>query len=406
MSMRKFHSSRISKIKYGKTQRPLHSTTDFYDNFLLREKRIPDIKVIEAWNNILTRYVNDPTARTFIVRKYSGGKENGKWNNRRGAVVRFNDGFEIVYADNFLAHEIYLMAYHGVTPNDYNEFIDLIEKRELPITSGTDIEKRIRLYPSANKTCGCYLAHITDVNGKYVRKNSSLVTELSPSESSRIYPLGTESDWTRSSDNIYHVDYELTEEEKALVKAHFLRFLNPMNHFVTPETKHTIHSVTPWAKKKNIGEYPYLTYYIHEQNKMMFGKKYDEFTSLARIDQTPPHRYTGKEIIDLEISFSKKAPSLPTKSVPTAIPKSVKPIRTKSDVCCEYIPADINKFKDLFTLSGLVRITITYKDGSTEIKSWECHSITQSTNIKGNLRSKKWYRDNKDKIEKIVCEVV
>jgi hypothetical protein len=53
-----------------------------------------------------------------------------------------------------------------------------------------------------------------------------------------------------------------------------------------------------------------------------------------------------------------------------------------------------------------VRITVTYKDGTTEIKLWECHNITQSTNIKGNLRSKKWYRDNKENIEKIVCEVV
>lgn len=404
--MREFHSKRISKIKYSKTTSPLHNIADFYNDFLLSGKRIPDPKVIEAWNDILTRYVNDKSANTFIVRKYSGGKEDGKWNNRRGAVVRFSDGFEIVYADNFLAHEIYLMAYHGVAPYDYNEFKELIERRELPITSGTDIEKRIRLYPPANKTCGCYLAHISDVNGKYVRENSSFATELSPSESSRIYPLGTETDWTSSPDKIFHVDYQLTDEEKSIVKAHFLRFLNPMNHFVTPETKHIIHSVTPWASKKNIGEYSYLTYYVHNQKKKLFGKKYDEFASLARIDKTSPPGYTGKETINLKISFSKKAAPLSPKTAPIVTSKIVKPIHTKSDVFCEYIPSDINKFKDLFTATGLVRITVTYKDGTTEIKLWECHNITQSTNIKGNLRSKKWYRDNKENIEKIVCEVV
>lgn len=405
MSITTFHAKRISKIKYSKTTIPLHTIADFYNDFLVNGKRLPSSNIIEKWNDLLTQYISDPTAKTFIVRKYSGGKENGKWNNRRGAVVRFIDGFEIVYADNFLAHEIYLMAYHGVVPT-YKEFKELIEKRNLPITSGTDVEKQIRLYPSANKTCGCYLAHIADVNGKYMRDNTKIAIELSSAESERLYPLGSPNDWINSADKIYHVDYKLTDEEKSLVKAHFIRFLNPMNHFVTPETKHTIHSLTPWAKKKNIGEYSHLTYYVHEQNKITFGDKYEKFLDLAKIQHNPPAGHTGTEAIDLEINFSIDSSLTSPNPSPTTKMSATKSAITKDTVLCEYIPADMNKFKDLFTASGLVRILIIYKDGTTENKTWECRNITQSTNIKGNLRSKKWYKDNKDKIEKIVCEVV
>ena len=156
MSMKVFHSQRVRKIQYDETCKPMHTVADVYDEFLVQGKRLPAPAVVEKWHDLLVQYTLDEANTTFIVRKYSGGKDNGVWNNRRGAVVRFADGFEVVYADNFLAHEIHLMAYHGVTPTDYTEFKRLIDDRELPITSGTAVEKSIRLYPPASKTCGCY----------------------------------------------------------------------------------------------------------------------------------------------------------------------------------------------------------------------------------------------------------
>ena len=114
MTIKEFHARRISKIKYEETAYPIHTIADFYDEFLKKEGRLPDPEIVKKWHDILTQYVNDETSTVFIARKYSGGKENNVWNNRRGAVIQFADGFEIVYADNFLAHEIFLMAYHGL----------------------------------------------------------------------------------------------------------------------------------------------------------------------------------------------------------------------------------------------------------------------------------------------------
>ena len=315
MSMKAFHACRAKKIKYHQTSTPMHTVADVYNEFLVRGKRLPDLAVVEKWHDLLVQYTRDEANTTFIVRKYSGGKDNGVWNNRRGAVVRFADGFEVVYADNFLAHEIHLMAYHGVTPTDYTEFKRLIDDRELPITSGTAVEKSIRLYPPASKTCGCYLAHIADVNGQYVRNDGSY-RELSAAESARIYPLGTPSDWISSPDKIYHVPYSLSDEEKSLVRAHFLRFLDPMNHYVTPETKHCKHTLSGWPKKKNIGEYPCLTYYVQAQ-RHTFGVRYKDFTEISRFKDSPPIGYTGREVIDLKISLSTIA-TIPATSKPVS----------------------------------------------------------------------------------------
>ncbi len=315
MPMKDFHTRRVRKIQYSETYKPMRTVADFYNEFLVCGKKLPKPAVMEKWHDLLVQYTQDESNTTFVVRKYSGGKENGVWNNRRGAVVRFADGFEIVYADNFLAHEIHLMAYHGITPTDYAEFKRLIDNRELPITSGTAVEKQIRLYPPASKTCGCYLAHIADVNGLYLRNDGSY-RELSTAESARIYPLGTPSDWTSSPDKIYHVPYSLSDEEKSLVKAHFLRFLDPMNHYVTPETKHCRHTLPGWPKKKNVGEYPCLTYYVQVQ-RHTFGARYKKFTEISRFKDSPPTGYTGCEVIDLEISLSPVA-AVPVTSKPAS----------------------------------------------------------------------------------------
>ena len=130
---------------------------DFYNEFLFK-KRLPKTNAVIEWHDLLVKYINDPTSKTFLVRKYESNKENGRWNNRRGAVIQFSDGFEVVYASNFLAHEIFMMAYYGFVP-DYDDFKTSIENRTLPISSGTAIEKTLRSYsPCTNKTINCYFA--------------------------------------------------------------------------------------------------------------------------------------------------------------------------------------------------------------------------------------------------------
>lgn len=201
-------------------------------------------------------YIDQPNAPLFI-RKYEAGKNEGEWDNRRGCVVQFQDGFEIVYASNFLAHDIFLMAYHGFVPSKA-DFMTAVKNRELRITSGTKIEKEIRLYPSANKGLGyCYLAHIMDVNGRYLRDDGSY-KELSKSEIDWIFPRGVASDWTNSPNKIWHVSRNLSDSEKELAKAHCLRFLDPMNYYLTPLTKHCVHTIPGFKKHWRV----FLPYFL------------------------------------------------------------------------------------------------------------------------------------------------
>lgn len=89
-----------------------------------------------------------------------------------------------------------------------------------------------------------------------------------------------------------------------------------MNHYVTPETKHCRHTLSGWPKKKNIGEYPCLTYYVQAQ-RHTFGVRYKDFTEISRFKDSPPIGYTGREVIDLKISLSTIA-TIPATSKPVS----------------------------------------------------------------------------------------
>ena len=303
MTISEFHERRIPKIRYGNSDAVLLTAQDFYNDFLHEGHRLPNLEMVIKWHDLLVKYINDPTSKTFLVRKYESRKDNGKWDNRRGAIVRFSDGFEVVYASNFLAHEIFMMAYSNFVP-DYEDFKNSIENRTLPITSGTKVEKDIRSYlVSSNKTIDCYFAHIMDVNGEYLRNDpNKTYAALSIDEIDTMYPSGTAENWISSSDKIYHMGYQLDLESKNLIKAHFLRFLDPMNYFLTPQTKHCKHKVANF--NKNIGEYEYLRYYIQELYANEFKEKYSEFSQLARFCAKVPKGYTGKEEIGLEYSLT------------------------------------------------------------------------------------------------------
>jgi len=294
-----FYSLAIPKIKYTYSDKPIHRVEDFYKEFIINGNRLLRKDVVEAWHKLLVWYIEQPNAPLF-VRKYEGGKNKDEWDNRRGCVVQFEDGFEIVYSSNFLAHDIFLMAYHGFVPSK-DDFITSAKNRSLHITSGTKVEKEIRIYPSANKGLNyCYLAHIMDVNGSYLRDDGSY-KELSKSEVNWIFPRGTANNWKNSSDKIWHISRKISDSEKELVKAHCLRFLDPMNYYLTPLTKHCTHTISGF--KKNVGEFPYLTHYVEQQYKNIYKSSYDELIKLGKYSEQKPKGYTEKETINLEYSI-------------------------------------------------------------------------------------------------------
>lgn len=335
-----FYSLTVPKIKYSYCNKPIHTIGDFYKEFLIDSNRLPQKNVVEAWHKLLVWYIDQPNAPLFI-RKYEAGKNEGEWDNRRGCVVQFQDGFEIVYASNFLAHDIFLMAYHGFVPSK-TDFMKSIKKRELRITSGTNIERALRLYPSANKGLSyCYLAHIMDVNGRYLRDDGSY-KELSKSEVDWIFPRGVPSEWENSPDKIWHISRKLSDSEKEIAKAHCLRFLDPMNYYLTPLTKHCVHTIPGF--KKNIGEFSCLTYYIQQQYKGIFADNYKQLVERGRFLEQKPKGYTGSETINLEYSVDTVKSNELDETV-SVIPRIENPV-TPSVKFSHSVPNEANDFID------------------------------------------------------------
>lgn len=266
---------------------------DLYTDFIA--PRLPHPETVKQWHDLLVAYLNEEDAILF-VRKYESTKDKERhWDNRRGAVTRFADGFEYVFSSNFLAHDIFLMACDGFVPT-LADFKETVKSRALRITSGTKVEEDIRLYLPANKTSYCYLAHIFDINGRYQRDDGSL-RALSSAENAHIYPHGKAEDWTSQSDKIRKLDYSLTHEEKAIVRAHCLRFLDPMNYFVTPQTKHNRHAIPGF--NRNIGEYGPLVVTVAKQYQKLFANRYSEFLTLARVGDIP----TAEDAMEIDLKY-------------------------------------------------------------------------------------------------------
>ena len=222
---------------------------DFYNNCI--QRHILPTKNVLAWHKMLMEYADRPDA-IYWVRYYEGEKKvSDRWNNRRGCMTRFADGFSYVFVSNFDAHEILNMVRLGVNP-DVNEFINLMKSFQYPLhyDLGTSSEESsIKCYPNIGTPRGgiltsekWYLAHIYGIKDVFNRANGSFkAIKINDIEGHRIFPRGQMSDWVLDKScgrTIRYLNYSLTVEEKNLVKAHFLRFIDPLNYYVTPSPKY------------------------------------------------------------------------------------------------------------------------------------------------------------------------
>ena len=237
---------------------------DFYNN-CVKYNMLPLDSVI-AWHNMFMEYVEMDDA-IFWVRYYeSGSKKNGRWNTRRGCKTQFRDGFSYVFVSNFDAHEIFNMVRLGVKP-DANEFLDLMKNNKFPLhydSSKSCEESDVAPYsfPQIGSIRGgiltpdhWYLAHIIGVKSDYIDLDGN-VLEVNID---RLYPRGEVADWKLDSNGkmVRYIDDTLSQEEKALVKAHFLRFVDPLNYYAAPGQNYQNNSAA-----YNIGEAQVVNDYI------------------------------------------------------------------------------------------------------------------------------------------------
>lgn len=264
-----------------------------------------------AWHKMFLEYVERPDA-IYWIRYYESKTDSyfkayGRHDNRRACMTKFKDNFSYVFVSNYDVHEIFNMIRLGVTP-DVDEFAEMM-KHHTAVNSDYKLfpdsfpmhydpghsceESEINCYPNIGDPRGgvlgeqgWYLAHIVGIKSKYKRK-SGAYKSLNKTERETIFPRGAISDWKPDASGIMvrYIDEVIDDEYKDIVKAHFLRFVDPLNYYAVPGEK-SQQNETPYAKsQKTIGEYDPLNMFMSGQFETLYGKaEMDEFRKAALID--------------------------------------------------------------------------------------------------------------------------
>ncbi len=259
----------------------------FWTQFV--EPMLPPKEVVLAWHNLLTRYVTGPDA-VFVIR----GFHNVDVAARRGFLTRTNQGYSFFYSDNSFATYIAKMVYDGFVP-DYTDFKNTMLSRKFPAGwfCSTE-EKKIAAYPLEGKSnpriavSGYKLAHIVD-SGNHFCINNSDWTKAKICE--EYFPAGELDDWKIAEDafgRFYVRNLDVPPEAKDILTAHFLRYVDPLNYFLTPKAKNngsTFHYTEIPIPKNDIAEYEMMQIFAMQKFSERFGNVYDDF--LAKLKLCP-----------------------------------------------------------------------------------------------------------------------
>lgn len=293
---------------------------DFYDGFV--KHYLLDPATVIAWHKMLVDYANDSKAILWARYYESGSKKSGRWDTRRACFTKFQDGFSYVFVSNYDVHEIFNMVRKGIVPNK-KEFLDLMTSFDYPMhyDRGQSCEESFiaKYTNSIGSVHGgiltkqkLYLAHIEGLKeGFYLDKPLNDILhddKLTEKERDHIFPRGLVQDWD-STTSTRHLDYSLTYDEKAIVKAHFLRFVDPLNYFLTPSGDNHTHS---WhCGKSNIGECKPLCQFVKCEFTNYYGSNVmDEFNDLAMVNKKPISQInslknTAVQLINVNVSNAK-----------------------------------------------------------------------------------------------------
>lgn len=324
-----------SVFPYGFSSKDSATINDFFKDFIepiYQDKTI--LNNMLAWHEMLVEYGKNDN-NIFWVRQYESGGQNSN-DNRRASLVEFDDGFKILYVSNFDAQEILNMAIVGVTPN-LKEFEDLMNNHEyyFHYSSGC-VEKRTNSYPHQLNArslgvltqANYYLAHIRSVNDHPYYVNGTLYDTKAKQNKKLhddLYPKGNVDDYKKyatSSHKVYKAPYKLTNDEKSIIRAHFLRFVDPLNYFPVPGEKNHVYEYNSGSPAyRNIGEFPFLISYMYEKMCSIFSKvNFDVFDKLTCFDKATLVNNVPNMVVNVAVRKPKNY------SIKSSTPKSSKKV--------------------------------------------------------------------------------
>jgi len=392
---------------------------DFYNDYIAQIYSNPKIvQNIINWHNMLVEYCKNLN-NIFWVRQYESGSSNSN-DNRRASLVEFDNGFKILYVSNFDAQEIMNMAVNGVTP-DLKEFENLMNQHDYFFHySKSCAEYNTSSYPNRLEArsfgvltqAKFYLAHIRSVNAcPYYVSGIQYDTKAKTNKTlhDKLYPKGSENDYsvghTNAKSRVYKPHYSLTSDEEFIIKAHFLRFVDPLNYFPIPGQSYHIYEYSKGsAAHKNIGEFPMLISYMYEKMKKIFSAiDFNQFDKLTCFDTVELNMYDPFELINVAVRTPKhyclkakkqnnKTPSSNKNNQPVTYKTRKRGLYSKSKIKIVYIPSGEDTFKKELLIRKKAFITWKYSDGTEKTYQWDVKNFNDKSSVRSNVQSRPEWR--------------
>lgn len=239
------------------------NAADFFNQVI--KKQFENKEVIKATHEALMEYVNSSDA-VFVLRMFGSDPAKNYENLRRGFLTIYPSGKKMVFCDNTFAMPFAAMKLAGKAYSN-DELREYMENPSTKVGFGmTTEEKEISYYNwTKNKatinlnSAGWYLAHIVPVGRKFLGKNIGSIFTRPP-----------RSEWEKAENHIRRPNTDMTEGELAVLKAHFLRMVHPLNSFLVPKRSLLAYN------GNNIGEEKELIGIVREYIKKEFPKEYEE----------------------------------------------------------------------------------------------------------------------------------
>lgn len=248
------------------------NATDFFNQII--KWQFQHKATIQAIHKALLEYVKRPDA-VFAIRLYGSAPREKYFLLRRGFLSEYLDGLKTLFCDNTFAMPFAALKLH----DKYYTASDLVEhlnQSNVVCGFGSTKKERELTYYTCNSysrinlnTSGWYLAHILPVGYNFAGKQR--LTE--------VFPNPKRAEWESDPARIRHVGRSFTENEYAVLVAHFLRLVHPLNSFVIPKKNYVAYD------GKNLGEEQELINIVQDYVKAEFPEEYAELQTLMQIPE-------------------------------------------------------------------------------------------------------------------------
>lgn len=248
------------------------NATDFFNQII--KWQFQHKATIQAIHKALLEYVKRPDA-VFAIRLYGSAPEGQYVLLRRGFLSEYQDGLKTLFCDNTFAMPFAALKLHDkcYTASD---LVEHLNQSNVVCGFGSTTKERELAYYRCNSyshinlnDSGWYLAHILPVGYNFAGKQRL----------TKVFPNPKRAEWELDPAHIRRVDRSFTENEYAVLVAHFLRLVHPLNSFVIPKQDYVAYD------GKNLGEEQELINIVQDYVKAEFPEEYAELQTLMQIPE-------------------------------------------------------------------------------------------------------------------------